>query len=205
MDFLFFGNRGSGKTLGAVMEMYLDWLNGYELWTNTPMPQYHKMGWTPKYVDTIDLIQESFVATIPEDNKMRTILIDETHTQADSRSSGSHTNRQLVNFVTQARKRNFRVIYTTQILNGYDVRLRGLTDRVVKCTPIINYNDLGLGNDNYPEPVEFRYSVHIPSEEWRIENQYTLTREFARKLYPLYDTKMPVMPIELIKEKRGIN
>lgn len=201
MDYLFFGGRGSGKTLGAVLMILIALLEArvtkskLEIWTNSPMPSYPQIGYEPKYIDSIDIIEEGLSEDIDR-NVLKILLIDETHTQADSRTSGSHTNRQLANFATQARKRNFQILYTTQILNGYDYRLRLLTDRVVFCQPIFA-EDIGFGTPNYPEPLEFQYYVTIPNENWKLENSFAFSREFARQwLYPLYETDAPIMPIE---------
>lgn len=202
-DILFWGKRGSGKTLGAIFEAYLDWFDGHEIWSNTPLNNGFDVNHVTQkkgnyhFIDTIDLIKESFSENLPSDDKQRTCIIDETHTQADSRTSGSHINRQLVNFVTQARKRNFRILYTSQILTGYDVRMRALTDRVVRCLPTVNHADLGWGNANYPEPTDFQYISYIPEEDWRMENSYSIPRALARKLYPLYKTDAPIMPVEV--------
>ena len=192
MDYFLYGQRGSGKTLLATMEMYFDFLEGKELWSNTPLSEHLPH----KYVDIRQLISESF--TIPNDDKKRTLLIDETHTQMDSRTSQSQHNRMLVNFITQARKRNFRILYTSQILIGYDIRVRALTDRVIRCLPVIDRLDLGLGDDNYPEPTLFQYITYVPQEGWRVENSFTIPRGVARLFYPLYDTKEIVMPAEVV-------
>ena len=201
-DILFWGNRGTGKTLAMILETLLDWYNGHEIWSNTPLNSGFDTNFITRkkgnyhYIDTLDLIKESFSENLRGDTQ-RTCLIDETHTQADSRTSGSHINRQLVNFVTQARKRNFRILYSSQVLTGYDVRMRALTDRVVKCQPTIDPNNLGMGTTNYPEPIQFNYITYIPSEEWRMENSWAIPRELARKLYPLYKTDAPIMPVEV--------
>jgi len=199
MDKLFFGGRGSGKTFGAIIEMWIDWIRGNELWSNTPLNEQLPH----KYVDTLELIEESFIEQIPNDGKQRTCLIDETHTQADSRTSSKHTNRQLVNFVSQARKRNFKLLYTSQFLVGFDIRLRALTDRVVRCVPIMDVNDIGMGTPDYPEPLKFQYFVHIPQEGFRLENAYSIPRNLARLFYDLYSTEQPIMPIEYILQQRS--
>ena len=207
MDYLFFGGRGSGKTLGAVFMILIALLESrvnkskLEIWTNSPMPTYEQIGYTPKYIDSLDIIEEGFSEDIDR-TTLKICLIDETHTQADSRTSGSHTNRQIVNFATQARKRNFQILYTSQILNGYDYRLRLLTDRVVFCQPVFG-DDVGFGTVNYPEPSEFQYYVTIPNENWKLESSFAFDRNFARQwLYPLYQTDAPIMPIEVTMRDR---
>ena len=83
--------------------------------------------------------------------------------------------------------------------------MRALTDRVVRCLPTIDVNDLGLGSKNYPEPIEFKYITYVPQEDWRVENSYTIPRALARKLYPLYETKNPILPIEVIMARQENN
>ena len=75
-----------------------------------------------------------------------------------------------------------------------------MTDKVVRCLPIVNPNDLGWGTTQYPEPVVFQYyALDLTEDDIDNPNINTLalTRSLARQFYPLYKTGEIITPIEL--------
>ena len=56
------------------------------------------------------------------------MVIDEFHIFSDSRLSGSHQNVLMSYFVTQTRKQDIQLIYTTQQFGQVDIRIRDNTD-----------------------------------------------------------------------------
>lgn len=205
-DIFYWGRRGSGKTVRAVFELLFDWYSGSEIWCNSPLHPAFDINYKTKekgnlkIVDAIDLVQILIDNKMEEDNKPKTLLLDEIKTQASAVSFGSMINKHLANFVSQARKRNFRILYCDQILNAYDKRMRLMTDKIVMCKPTIDYNDLGLGNKQYPEPVFFNY-VEFDVDDSDFEQlepvQYSISRKTMRNIYPLYKTNSIITPIEL--------
>lgn len=195
MDSFFWGKRGSGKTLGAIIRLWLDYLDGREIWSNIDLhSSLHA-----KKITVLDLIEllmdkEKFEAL---DNKPKTLLMDEMKGQANARLSSTFINRNVGHFVSQARKRNFKLIYTDQILSSYDKWIREMTDRIIRCVPVINPNDIGMGTTEYPEPTAFSY-IEFDTYDWRIVNRYTIPRKVGRFFYPLYDTLQIVTPAELM-------
>ena len=186
----FWGKTGSGKTLGVVKEAIRDFVTGRELWANMRFQN------VPYYeIDMVDLID----AVISESSDMinekpKTLILDEISTLFDGRRAGSNMNTTLSMFFAQCRKRRFNVYYTSQWISGADVRLRVLTDELIRCEPRINFSDVGLGDLSIPEPLFFRYYV------WDIQNQKlrikSMPRAQARAFYKYYDTFAPIRPVE---------
>jgi len=61
------------------------------------------------------------------------LAMDEIHQFMDSRLSGTKKNRTIGYFITQSRKRNLILAYTTQQSHQIDKRLRSNTDYFIKC------------------------------------------------------------------------
>lgn len=217
-DVFFWGRRGSGKTARAVFELLLDWYSGNQIWTNTSLhPAFDinyitKQKGNLKIVDAVDLIQLLVENDnqLPNDHVSKTLLLDEIKTQANARNFGGFVNKHLANFVSQARKRNFRLLYTDQILNAYDKWIRLMTEKIVRCTPYYLSNgmfvtdassatDYGLGNRQYPEPMYFDYKEFDLTED-DLESEpvsYSISRKTMRNIYQLYDTGQMITPVEL--------
>lgn len=206
-DCFIWGKKGSGKTLEAVKRLWLKWLEGNEIWTNLELHplfdynimtrqrgNYHK-------IDVMDLIQLMIEGKIPDTKTPKVLLLDEIKTQASSRTFHTFINRQLVNFVSQSRKRNFSLIYTDQILIAYDKWIRDMTDKIIRCIPHNDLNDLGLGTKDYPEPIYFEYiegTVDPDAPNYISDiKRYIRTRETARLFYPCYKTSQMITPAEM--------
>lgn len=190
-----------------MIDLLLLWYEGYEIWSNMKgiHPAFDTNYITKKkgnlhVADAMDLIKLLLEDKIPEDNIPKVLLLDEIKTQANARNFGSSINKYLTDFVSQARKRQFQLIYTDQIIGAYDRWMRLMTDKVVRCIPDIDPKDLGLGNSQYPEPVKFRF-VEINLNEDSLDDnqpiQYEISRKLARNFYPLYKTREVQTPIEL--------
>lgn len=208
-DIFYWGKRGSGKTLRAIIDIWIAWIEGKEIYTNAWLhPAFNRNYKTGElgnyhYVDAVDLIKMLLEDRIPDNDKQKICLLDEIKTQANARNFGSFVNKHLADFVSQARKRNFQMIYTDQILGAYDRWIRLMTDKIIRCVPVIDLRDLGMGTPEYPEPTFFEYIVIDLSED-EIEQQeplvYDISRKTARHFYPLYKSKGEgsiITPIEL--------
>src|SRR5574341_1042124 len=206
MDTFYWGKRGSGKTLRASIDVLFDWYEGYEVWSNTWLHPAFDTNFITKqtgnyhYVDAVDLIKLLLEDKIPENNTPKVLLLDEIKTQANARNFSSFINKHLADFVSQARKRRFKLIYTDQILGAYDRWIRLMTDKIVRCVPIKDYRDLGLGDMDYPEPIAFEY-IEIDLSEDTLESQepniYQIQRKTARNFYGLFKTEKIITPVEL--------
>lgn len=206
-DSFFWGKKGSGKTLHAVEEATLDYYCGYGIWSNLWLhPAYDTNYKTRKkgnyhYIDAVDLIRLMLDDSIPETNEPQLLILDEMKSQGSARDFMSFINKNLTNFVSQARKRNFKIIYTDQILSAYDKWIRMMTDHITRCRAIINPNDIGWGTTLYPEPLYFEYiSATIDEDEpegIRDVRVYYRSRQTARMFYPCYRTKQMITPVSL--------
>lgn len=205
-DVFYWGRRGSGKTAKAVFDCLLDWYSGHEIWTNGYLHPAFDINYRTGIrgnlhrIDAIDLINLLLEDKIPENDTPKTLLLDEIKTQANARNFGSFVNKNLTNFVSQARKRNFRIIYTDQIIKAYDNWIRSMTDKIVRCIPVIDVNDLGYGTPDYPEPIYFRY-IEFDLNDEEIDSAepvaYEISRKTMRNIYRLYKTKEIITPVEL--------
>lgn len=209
-DCFIWGKRGSGKSLFAVLNLYVDWFDGRQIWANCwlhPAFSINKAtGQTGNYVrvnayDLINLlIEESEGHTSPLLEKyqdvQKTLFIDEAKGQAGKFSSPSFVTRKLVDFVSQARKRKFQIIWADQVLNAMARDLRGMTEDIWIADAEIDQNDLGLGNEDYPEPLFFNY-YRFNIDQQEITKEHHIRRHIARYLYPLYHTEEMITPIDL--------
>lgn len=211
-DIFFFGKRGHGKTASAMWELLFDWYDGNEIWSNTPLHKAFDTNYLTQesdnlhVIDTLDLLQMLVNGDIPDNNKSKTLLLDEILSQASARNFGSWVNKNMATFVSQARKREFKIIYTAQLLGAYDKWLRLMTDRVIQCIGHgyriceCHYDaDIGLGKKNFPEPVLFE-QIEYPLDEDLLDTTRPIERCISRKtmryIYPLYDTKKIIVPVE---------
>lgn len=217
-DTFIWGKRGNGKTLQAVEKIYFKWLGGYQIWSNLYMHNYFDYNPVTKengnlhLVDAIDLIKLLLDDKLPNDNIPKLLVLDEIKGQASSRDFMSFVNKHLTDFVSQARKRNFSIIYTDQILSAYDKWIRQMTDTLIRCKAWYLSNgritdnpklatDLGWGNKDYPEPIYFEYreaTLDADSPEGLTDvRKYYRTRQTARMFYPCYNTKQIITPVSL--------
>jgi zonular occludens toxin Zot len=177
----YFGKTGSGKTLHTAIDALIDCLNGREIFSN--MTFYH----IPyKKIDLIDMVD----AVIDNkndftDNKPKTLILDEIQTLMDSRRSASRSNVDFSLFISQCRKRGFNVIYTSQYLNGADIRLRQLTDKLVWCVPVYKSGD---------ELKGFKY-IKFDVMTGRYKIQF-IRESIAKIFYKFYNTYEVVRPVE---------
>jgi hypothetical protein len=192
----------------AVEECLFDWYEGREIWGNLHLHPYFDKNYVTgergnyHYIDAVDLIRmlledsDALKSELP-----KTLVLDEMKGQANARSFGSWINKHLTNFISQSRKRNFKVIYTDQILSAYDKWIRQMTDEITRCKPIIDANDIGWGTIDYPEPKWFeRIQLKIDEDELmesRIASVKYRSRRNARMIYPLYQTGEMITPVEL--------
>ena len=155
----YIGDRGSGKSLSMVRNLFYRYKKGTTIYTNMNLkfPKFDGCG------KVIALDFKNFMEKFKKkDFKLSNcvVVLDEIHVFIDSRRSMSSRNLLFNKFITQSRKRSVDVIYTTQDLNimtflrsgQVDLRTRKLTERIIYCKtatkfykkqkPIINYEDM---------------------------------------------------------------
>ena len=118
------GDKGSGKTLLLAYLLYKDHLTGRSIISNFSLSFEHT--------------QKSFkeLSKMPKYLQNATVGYDEFHMAVDSRRSTSKNNIAFTTFLTQLRKKECILIYTTQLFRTLDVRVKDQTDVII--TPIEN-------------------------------------------------------------------
>ena len=110
------------------------------------------------------------------------LLLDEMHVWIDSRSSMKQKNKGITYFILQTRKRNVRLLYSTQHLHQVDKRLRDSTDVIVFCRNLSNKTSTVKSAD---APT---YILLESVFQWREEMTPKKRILYANPVYPLYDT-----------------
>ena len=126
------GNMGCGKTLfaSAIAERLK---NYYTIMANYDL-KCRDFDITPENVASL-----MFETRTIEGKKL--VIIDEFHIFSDSRLSSSNHNILMSYFITQTRKQNIQLLYTTQQFGQVDIRVRDNTD--VLALPAYNaINDI---------------------------------------------------------------
>lgn len=116
------GPKGSGKTVLLAYLLYRDSLAGRPIVSN-----FHL---------AFDHIQKDFseLVKLPDFLQNATVGYDEFHIAVDSRRSTSKSNIAFDTFLSQIRKRDCILYYTTQIFLKLDVRVREQTDILILPT-----------------------------------------------------------------------
>jgi len=168
--FGFIGTVGSGKTLSMTVEAFKYYNKGMKIFSNYGLSFPHEK-LTKKRFDT--LIEEK------EQLQNCVILLDEIHIWLDSRSSMSKKNKTVTYFLLQTRKRNVRLLFTTQHFHQIDKRLRDTTDVICYCTNVTNKSSLVTTDASFIlQEFFFQYSKKRPRKKIIPGHKY----------YCLYDT-----------------
>lgn len=177
----YFGKTGSGKTLHTTIDALVDMLNGREIYSN--MTFYHIPYTKIDLIDMVDAVIDN--KNDFTDNSPKTLILDEIQTLMDSRRSASRSNIDFSLFISQCRKRGFNVIYTSQYLNGADIRLRQLTDKLVWCMPVYKSGD---------ELKGFKYiKFDVMTGKYKIQ---FIREPLAKVFYKFYNTYEVIRPVE---------
>lgn len=193
----FWGKTGSGKTLAMVRKGVKQFFTGREIYSNLKSIKI-----IPYYYCPIRNLVEMILEESPEiaNSRPKTILWDEIHTEFDGRKSGNSQNELIRQFVAQLRKFHFNIYYTSVYIVGADVSLRTVTDRMTRCIPILDRNNVGKGDLSTPEPVEFNYyTLSIDESSFKDRGAVVKTRmkrTEARFWYLFYDTYEVIRPSE---------
>lgn len=175
MIIAYVGTVGGGKTCSAVYECYLYYRAGFKIYANIKLNFPHE-----------PLTHKRLFEMIKNKEQLQDVvmLLDEIHIALDSRSSMKKRNRIMTYFLLQTRKRNVRLLYTSQHLHQCDKRLRDTTDIITFCKNISNKTSTVLSDPNEP--------CYISQEaifQWR-EGAVPLVKVIhANPIYPLYDTR----------------
>lgn len=136
MIICFIGTVGSGKTISMTIEAYKYYKRGMSIYANYGLSFPHTK-----------LDKQTFDRLIRDKESLQdcVILLDEVHIWLDSRSSMGKKNKAISYFLLQTRKRNVRLLCTTQHFHQIDKRLRDTTDVLVYCENMTNKTSLVTG------------------------------------------------------------
>lgn len=115
------GPRGSGKTL-----LLTDYLRDAYEHGRKVIANYH-LSFPFQYMRLKE------VAQMPPSMRNAVVGLDELHIAADSRDFMGVNNRRISTLITQMRKRQCTVYYTTQFMSQVDRRIRLHTDLLIRC------------------------------------------------------------------------
>lgn len=192
----FIGSKGSGKTLTMMKYAYKKQRKGYKIYSNMSGLSF------PHELVTIEDIK-AYTSSSKQFHKC-IFLIDEIHVWIDSRSAGKGRNRIFSYFVTQTRKKNVDLYYTTQFPRQTDIRIRMNTDMCVKnkskslvyktptSKPIVKVNFM-------PEGTEYAVHTWIFNEiiEFDTDTDKILKKKYyANDYFDLYDTREVIRPLD---------
>lgn len=141
----FIGDKGSGKTLAMTIDLFTN----YYLKSRTIYANYGLLFGNKAPIMMLD---KNFYDDFKKSKfnlKSCAVAIDEAHVFIDSRRTMSDRNIMFSKFITQSRKRDVDLKYTTQdvsyerfIHSGQvELRLRKLTDEIIFCKTITFFND----------------------------------------------------------------
>lgn len=182
---VFIGDRGSGKSLSMVAL-------AYEI-----QQAQLSAGFPRKPIVTNMLLYEPMQAELIEYPKVKgkkipwfkyhgkMMLLDEGQVFIDSRTGMSHKNRYATYFVDQTRKRHLDLFATTQRFGKVDIRVRDLTDWVVRCHNVKGEKGgLWIKQDWFKAPFEI--GMPITKVRWLRQEQ----------VWDLYETDYVILPEE---------
>lgn len=174
----FCGTVGSGKTLSMTEQAYRYHQQGLKIYANYGLSFEHEV-----------LTKKRFNELIEDQEELQdcVILLDEIQIWLDSRASMGKKRRIITYFLLQTRKRNVRLLYTTQFFHQIDKRLRDVSDIVVYCTNMTDKSS--LVNDD--KQIYLMRESYRPAEMGALD---LIKREVihANPLFKLYDTRQMV-------------
>ena len=170
----FIGKMGSGKTLSMTKyaKEYFD--QGCKIYSN------YNLNFKHEKIDIKKLL------TMDDDLQNAVILLDEIHIFIDSRESMRKKNRLISYFITQSRKRNLILMFTTQQMHQIDKRLR------TNCNYFIMCSKKQVGSEAYIRNM-------IVSED----DKRRVTFVKASDYYDLYNTKQIIDFTEGLENKES--
>lgn len=132
----YIGDIGSGKTLLMVKDAQWFFKNGYEVYSNMPMWGYKKGRRSDSNrVVSIFLYPDEFMERVKNafiQRKPTLFVIDEA-TLVLSAYNWSKTDAELLMFISQSRKFNIHIFYTSQRFKDVIVPLRENATHIVEC------------------------------------------------------------------------
>jgi len=134
---VFYGGRGSGKTLSMTVEGVITMaLRGRQVWANYPIAfNFRRDDGSVELLKSNTLEVEDLI-TFKQEIRDGLILLDELNLWASNRGHASLVNRLLNSWCQLIRKRNLSVYIATQSFNSLDKFFRFQTDLTILCSDL---------------------------------------------------------------------
>ena len=131
----FIGDIGSGKTLFMVRDAQWFFAREYPVYSNMPMWGFHGRGKNKKKVVSTYLYPDELMSKIRESIKQRqpTLFVIDEATLVLSAYDWQKTDKELLMFISQSRKFNIHIFYTSQRFKDVIVPLRENATVCVDC------------------------------------------------------------------------
>jgi cytidylate kinase len=173
----FIGDMGSGKTLSMIAWASELYFKGFKIYSNLII----------KGIPYTQLTLSDLIKYADSDQQMDNIviLLDEAQIFIDSRGSMQKRNQIIGYFITQTRKRNCWLFFTTQQYHQVDKRLRANTNAFAECS----FKEVHL-NDKI---------VYLCLNKFQIIKQNKIITKpiifNAEPYFKYYDTRQVIKPI----------
>lgn len=161
------GKPGSGKTLMMTQLCHKEKIKGRKVVSNYGYKYNDSNFVASDLINNIDIFDDVVLAC------------DEMHVFMDSREHASKKNKLISVLITQTRKLDVDLLFTTQRLHQVDRRLRDLTDIIIECkSRTVDYDING-------EAIKiFIYKFHFLDD-----GKVVKVISDMRETFGLYDTK----------------
>lgn len=173
----FYGNVRQGKTYGAVLELFILWLQGYVIYSNTWLAfPFKKL--------TLDFLLDIVEKDLDIEDKA-IFFIDEIAIWMDSRCSMGKRNRIVSYFLAQSGKLGSNtdygliILFTAQYPDMVDKRLRHFTDK-------------GVESEKFEVSGIKHFLQHITIFRGKKSYSYNKIIKGNQLLYSLYDTRKKI-------------
>lgn len=187
MIYGYFGIIGSGKTLGAVIHAYKQYLKGETIYSLMPLNFEHVP--IRNYTDFLEC-------------KHGLLLADELWFILDSRFSSSKRNNILSTILLRARKQQLDIVYTEQHITQIDVRIRRNTHFFIQSSIDPYFSKINNAK------IFLRHGGHFTLEQYihdingiLVDKRYIAQVE---RYFPLYNTDDDPYLFDMKKMKEKI-
>ena len=177
MIYGFFGTVGSGKTITMTKYAYFYYLLGYNIYANYWLSFEH----TP--------VTKEFLVRIVEENidlgDNNVFILDEIDMYVDSRKSMKSDNIMITYLIKQVRKKDIKILYSSQYEHSVDRRLRDLTAKEFLCRS--RFLPIKYEGETFDLLMVYN---DIYSQQHHIGNK----RFCANPYFEMYDTRQLITP-----------
>lgn len=210
---VYWGGRGSGKTLSMTGEGCIAMIAGKRVWSNYPMHVRWRRAngeievYKSIVIDMPDLIE------IQQRDEIRDglVLLDEWNLFCNSRRSGSMSNIIFNGIVQLIRKRKLSFYITTQLFMTLDKNIREQTDITVECYDLAyRYKNLNEGQMIRQRLTDwsgvFTGRPISKWDDWDIRNRNTVDRLFRKAglFFDCYNTGFEYNVLEAMRSRYSL-